>query len=322
MIMPLAQDAPHMTTATSLKIGFCCPTIDAQPWADALAQELPSAQMHIWPKSSESLDYALTWSPTQEFFDAKPRLKAVFALGAGMDSLLKLRLPENLPLVRIEDGGMAAQMQDYVTHALLRHVYRFDRYEQDTRAGLWQQYAESLPKNYPVGILGLGELGSKIAERVRDLGFPVCGWSRSPKVLQGVSCFSGDELPQFLASCRVLVCALPLTAQTQNILNEQNLSFLQSGAYLINVARGAHLVEEDLLKLLASGHIAGAYLDVLCTEPAPLNHPFRSHPQITLTPHIAAQTLIQPAIAQISEKIRRLENGQAISGVVQRTRGY
>jgi glyoxylate/hydroxypyruvate reductase len=311
-----------MTTTTPLKIGFCCPTIDAQPWANALAQELPSSQMHIWPKSSDSLDYALTWSPTQEFFDAQPRLKAVFALGAGMDSLLKLRLPESLPLVRIEDGGMAAQMQDYVTHALLRHVYRFDRYEQDTRASKWPQYAQASPQQYPVGILGLGELGSKIAERVRDLGFPVCGWSRSPKVFEGIRCYSGDELSQFLASCRVLVCALPLTAQTQSILNEQNLSLLQTGAYLINVARGAHLVEEDLLKLLSSGHIAGAYLDVLRTEPAPLDHPFRSHQSITLTPHIAAMTLMQPAIAQISEKIRRLENGQAISGMVQRTRGY
>jgi glyoxylate/hydroxypyruvate reductase len=311
-----------MTSPSPLKIAFCCPTIDPAPWVKELAKTLPEAQIHIWPESQEAADYAIAWSPTQAFFDAQPRLKAVFALGAGMDALLKLHLPEALPLVRIEDGGMAAQMQDYVTHALLRHVYHLHQYEQDTRAGLWKQYPAPLPNRYPVGVLGLGELGSKIAERVRDLGFPVFGWSRAAKELPGIRCYAAEELEQFLAQCRVLVCALPLTPHTQYILNERHLSRLHRGALLINVARGAHLVEADLLKLLASGQMAGAYLDVLQTEPAPANHAFRSHPRISLTPHIAAHTLLEPAIAQISQKLRQLENGQAISGLVQRERGY
>jgi glyoxylate/hydroxypyruvate reductase len=303
-------------------IAFCCPTIDAKPWADALTRELPGAQIQIWPDTSNTADYAITWSPTQAFFDAQPQLKAVFALGAGMDALLRLELPASLPLVRIEDGGMAAQMQNYVTHALLRHLGRFEQYAQEIRAGHWHQYDSQDPSSYPVGVLGLGELGSKIAERVRDLGFPVAGWSRTPKALEGIQCFSGDALQEFLSRSRVLICALPLTAQTQDILNEQHLSLLHPGAFLINVARGAHLVETDLLKLLASGHIAGACLDVLRTEPAPADHPFRNHPRITLTPHIAALTLLEPSVAQISQKIRALQKGQAISGVVKRERGY
>ncbi len=296
--------------------------MDAQPWADALANALPEANIKVWSGTENSAEYAITWAPTQAFFDAQSQLKAVFALGAGVDSLLRLRLPATLALVRIEDGGMAAQMQDYVTHALLRHVYRFDQYERDTRAGLWPAYPETARSDHPVGILGLGQLGSKIAERVRDLGFPVSGWSRSLKALEGIRCYGGDDLRQFLSRCKVLVCALPSTPQTLNILNAQHLSLLQQGAYLINMGRGAHLVEKDLIGLLASGHMAGACLDVLRTEPAPVDHPFRSHPRISLTPHIAAQTLLTPSIEQISEKIRRLEAGDPISGVVQRERGY
>jgi glyoxylate/hydroxypyruvate reductase len=311
-----------MSRTASPKIAFCCPTIDAKHWGTALVKELPSAQIQIWPETDGTAEYAITWSPTQAFFDTQPQLKAVFALGAGMDALLRLKLPANLPLVRIEDGGMAAQMQDYVTHALLRHLRRFEQYAEDIRAGQWNQYEAQDHSSYPVGVLGLGELGSKIAERVRDLGFPVAGWSRTPKAIKGIQCFSGDALQEFLSRSRVLICALPLTAQTQDILNEQHLSLLHRGAFLINVARGAHLVEADLLKLLASGHIAGACLDVLRTEPAPLDHPFRSHPRITLTPHIAALTLLAPSIAQISQKIRALQSGQAISGLVQRERGY
>lgn len=311
-----------MTQPRAPHIAFCCPTIDVQPWANALANHLPASHIQIWPDCTEPADYAVTWAPAQDFFDAQPHLKAVFALGAGMDALLKLKLPDRLKLVRIEDGGMAAQMQDYVTHALLRHVRRFDQYEQDIRAGYWIQYPPQDHSSYPVGVLGLGELGSKIAERVRDLDFPVNGWSRSPKQIDGVKCFSGDDLKAFLSQTRVLVCALPLTPRTQDILNAQHLGLLMPSSYLINIARGAHLVEDDLLKHLNSGHLAGACIDALRNEPAPADHPFRTHPRITLTPHISAMTLLEPSIAQISQKITTLHSGKAISGIVLRDRGY
>jgi glyoxylate/hydroxypyruvate reductase len=309
-------------SVSPLTIAFCCPTIDAQPWADALAKRLPQAHIEIWPNCRQAADYAITWSPIQAFFDVQPAVKAVFALGAGVDSLLRLNLLHDLKLVRIEDGGMGAQMADYVTHAVLRHLRRFDVYEKEIRAGQWIQHPAQDHAAYPVGVLGLGELGSQIALRMRDLGFAVAGWSRSLKTLQGITCFSGDQLPAFLTRSRVLICALPLTAQTQDILCEANLKQLQAGAFLINVARGAHLVEADLLKLLDSGHIAGACLDVLRTEPAPAEHLLRLHPRITLTPHIAALTLLEPSVEQISQKIIALQSGQAITGVVQRERGY
>jgi glyoxylate/hydroxypyruvate reductase len=236
--------------------------------------------------------------------------------------LLRLKLPANLSLVRIEDGGMGKQMADYVTHALLRHFRQFDRYEQDIRQGLWQQYPAVDFEDVTVGVMGLGQLGSQIAKRVQLLGFKVLGYSRSPKLMDGMMCYSADELDSFLKQCQALICALPLTPDTQNILNEHTLGQLQSGAYLINVARGAQLVESDLLALLDSGQLSGAFLDVLRQEPAPADHPLRTHPRVMLTPHIAALTLLKPSISQISQKIRALHSDQPITGVAQRQRGY
>jgi glyoxylate/hydroxypyruvate reductase len=307
---------------TVFTVSLCCPTVDPRPWATALAKALPQARIVIWPEHADLADYAVTWSPTQAFFDAQPQLKAVFALGAGVDALLRLQLPESLQLIRIEDGGMGQQMADYVTHALLRHFRQFERYAQDIQHGRWQAYEAVDFADLTVGVMGLGQLGSQIAQRVKSLGFQVRGYSRSPKQLAGVDCFSGAGLEDFLQPCHALVCALPLTAETRDILNARTLGMLQRGAYLINVARGAQLVESDLLALLDSGQLSGACLDVLREEPAAAQHPFRRHPQITLTPHIAALTLLQPSVMQISQKMSALHSGQPISGRVLRERGY
>jgi len=169
----------------------------------------------------------------------------------------------------------------------------------------------------------LGVLGARVAQALTHFEFPVNGWSRTPKVLPGVRGFAGAaQLDDFLASSRVLVNLLPLTPDTTNILNRDHLSRLQSGGYLINVARGAHLVDEDLLALIHSGHISGAMLDVFRTEPLPADHPFWREPKITLTPHISARTLREESIAQIVGKIDALQRGQAVVGVVSVARGY
>jgi len=166
-------------------------------------------------------------------------------------------------------------------------------------------------------------LGERVARAVAQFDFPVNGWSRSPKDVPGVQCYSGlERLPDFLAATRVLVCLLPLTRDTQDIMNQENLSRLQSGAYVINVARGAHLVDEDLLALLDSGHLAGATLDVFRTEPLPAEHPFWKHPKVTVTPHTSARTLRSESIAQIAGKIVALERGEMVAGRVELGRGY
>jgi glyoxylate/hydroxypyruvate reductase A len=272
----------------------------------------------------------VVWAPPQAFIDEQPGLKALFNIGAGVDALLRLRLPPGMRVVRLDDAGMSVQMAEYVCQAVIRHFREFDVAEADMAAGKWAFRKPRSRADFAVGIMGLGVLGSRVAQALQVFEFPVNGWSRSAKpatgALAGVHSFAGDaQLPDFLAASRVLVNLLPLTAQTENILNHANLLQLPAGAYVINVARGAHLVDADLLALLASGHLAGATLDVFRTEPLPAGHPFWPHPKLTLTPHTSARTLRDESVAQIARKIRALETGQPISslaGVVDTSLGY
>ncbi len=306
-----------------MHITFCCSDTRPEPWLDGLRAALPEAQVSLWQPGAPQADHAVVWAPPQQFIDEQPRLKALFNTGAGVDALLKLRLPEDLAIVRLDDAGMAVQMAEYVCHALIRHFREFDSYEADMAAGQWSYRKPRRRADFPVGILGLGVLGQRVARAVAQFEFPVRGWSRTPKAVEGVEGFAGpSQLNDFLAGTRMLVCLLPLTDDTRNILNHCTLARLLPGAFLVNVARGAHLVEEDLLALLESGHMAGATLDVFRTEPLPAGHPFRGHPQLTLTPHTSARTLREESIAQIARKLRAFERGEPIAGVVDRPRGY
>jgi len=218
---------------------------------------------------------------------------------------------------------MAVQMAEYVCLALLRHFRESRAYAEQAQQEHWQPRAPLLHADYPVGILGMGVLGERVARAVAQFDFPVRGWSLARKSMDGVQSYAGvEELPQFLAACKVLVCLLPLTEQTENILNRTHLELLQAGGYVINVARGRHLVEEDLLALLDSGHLAGATLDVFRTEPLPPGHPFWRHPRIEVTPHISARTLRDESIRQIAGKLQTIRQGGAVAGRVNRTRGY
>lgn len=306
-----------------MRIAFCCTDTKAEPWLQGLGQALPRATIEVWQPGAAPADYAVVWAPPQQFLDEQPGLKALFNIGAGVDALLKLRLPAGAQVVRLDDAGMSVQMAEYVCHAVIRHFREFDAYEADMREGRWSFRKPRSRADFPVGVMGLGVLGARVAQALSVFEFPVHGWSRTPKVLEGVRTHHGDVgLQTFLSSCRVLVNLLPLTPDTRDILNRETLGRLLPGGYLVNVARGAHLVEEDLLALLDSGHLAGATLDVFRTEPLPPEHPFWRHPKLTLTPHTSARTLRDESIAQIAGKIRALEAGQPIAGLVDRFRGY
>ena len=309
-------------TQGPLRISFCART-DPLPWFEALRKELPQAQLEAWSRGAQPADYAIVWAPPQQFFDEQTQLKAVFNMGAGVDALLKRKIAAQLPIVRLNDAGMGVQMAEYVCHALIRHTRQFDVFEAQARAGQWHEPVPLERGHYPVGILGMGVLGERVARAVAALDFPVLAWSRSPKQVAGVkSLFGATQLPAFLAQTRVLVNLLPLTPETENLLNRTTLTQLLPGAYLINVARGRHVVEEDVLALLDSGHLAGATLDVFRTEPLPPEHAFWRHPRVTVTPHIAGRTLVPETVAQIAGKIRALEAGLPIEGMVDRSRGY
>ena len=311
---------------TFMKIVFCCTNTKADPWLEGFRKALPGVDIWEWQAAEGQLklaDHAVVWSPPQAFIDEQTQLQNLFNIGAGVDALLKLQLPSQLNVVRLNDAGMSVQMAEYVCHAVIRYFREFEHYAQDAQGKRWSFRKPAVRSEFAVGILGAGVLGSKVAAALKQFEFPVNVWSRTAKQLPGVQSFAGDtQLPQFLNASRVLVNLLPLTADTEDILNRTNLSQLQVGSFLINVARGKHLVEQDLLDLLEEGHMAGATLDVFRVEPLPQDHAFWQHPKITITPHTSARTLRDESIAQIAGKIKAVYAGQPIEGRVSRERGY
>ena len=309
-----------------MRVTFCCTDTNAKPWLLGLRAALPGAEVELWSPGASAADYAVVWAPPQTFFDEQPALKGIFNIGAGVDALMGRLLPMGVPVVRLDDAGMSVQMAEYVCHAVIRHYREFDAYEADTAGGKWSYRKPRSRVDFSVGVMGLGVLGERVALALKQFDFPVLGWSRSAKTINGVQCFSGsDGFNHFLAATRVVVCLLPLTPETDNILCKSNLTKLLPGAYVINVARGAHVVDDDLISLIDSGHLAGATLDVFRQEPLPPTHPFWKHPKITVTPHTSARTLRAESIAQIAGKIQALHNGTAIAsvaGVVDTKKGY
>jgi glyoxylate/hydroxypyruvate reductase A len=303
---------------------------DPAPWLAELAALLPQARVRVWqPEDRAPADYALVWRPPIELLQHRAGLKAVFNLGAGVDAILALLrrhpdlLPQQVPLIRIEDAGMGTEMAEYVNHAVVRHFRRMNDYARQRASGIWEPLPPRARTAHRIGVMGLGALGTQVAASLAAAGFPVRGWSRSPKQVEAVECVDGHaSLDRFLDGLQVLVNLLPLTADTENILNRRLFARLAPGAQLINVARGAHLVDEDLLSALAEGQLAAATLDVFRQEPLPANHPFWREPRIEITPHVSATTQRTESIRQITDKIKALERGELVTGIVDRTLGY
>jgi glyoxylate/hydroxypyruvate reductase len=292
-------------------------------WVDALARALPHSRISVWPQRAASVDYALVWKPPSALVAALSGARAVFNLGAGVDAIAESPAwPVGVPLVRLEDAGMAEQMAEYVAYAVLRRYREFAAYEAAQAAAQWSARPSLDKRTFGVGFLGMGVLGTHAARALLPFGFPLACLSRTTKDIPGVSSFTPDRLDLFLASCRMLICMLPLTRATRGLLDRQTLARLPPGAYVVNVARGALIVEKDLLALIDSGHLAGAMLDVFENEPLPATHAFWRHPGITLTPHISAVTSVAQSVGQIAAKISRLESGLPISGVVDVAHAY
>ena len=306
-----------------MKISFCCTHTKPEPWLDRFREVMPGVDISAWEPGAPLADHAVVWAPPQQFLDQQTGLKGIFNIGAGVDAMLKLKLPAGAKLVRIEDAGMAVQMAEFVSHAVIRHFRELDAYEGEQEQARWGFRKPNRRDDFPVGILGLGVLGQRVLRSLQHFEFPVRCWTRSPRQIPGVECFTGaDQFDSFLRGTRILVCLLPLTSETDGIMNREHLSRLMPGGYVINVARGAHLVDEDLINLIDSGHLAGATLDVFRTEPLPPDHPFWRHPKITVTPHTSARTMRDETIAQIARKIEAFERGEAVAGVVDLKKGY
>lgn len=312
-----------------MEIIFYHPTFDTQWWINALEKQLPGAKVREWKAGdTRHADYALVWHPPVEMLQGRD-LKAVFALGAGVDSILsKLKahpemLPLSIPLFRLEDTGMGLQMQEYAVSQVLHWFRRFDDYQALKQETRWQPLPEYTREEFTIGIMGAGVLGGKVAESLLAWGFPVRVWSRSHKAWPGVTSFAGQEqLGEFLRETRVLINLLPNTAETVGVINQALLEQLQDNSYLLNLARGVHVNEDDLLLALESGKLKGAMLDVFSREPLPAESPLWQHPRVAMTPHVAAVTRPGEAISYIAETITKLERGEAVTGQVDRVRGY
>ncbi|MBF8460747.1 glyoxylate/hydroxypyruvate reductase GhrA [Klebsiella michiganensis] len=312
-----------------MDIIFYHPTFDTPFWIAELEKQLPGSRVREWKSGdNQPADYALIWHPPVEMLQGR-ELKAVFALGAGVDSILsKLRenpemLPLSTPLFRLEDTGMGLQMQEYAVSQVLHWFRRFDDYQALKQEARWQPLAEYQREDFAIGIMGAGVLGAKVAESLQRWGFPLRVWSRSRKSWPQVTSFAGEaELGDFLSGTRVLINLLPNTAETVSIINSARLAQLPDNSYVLNLARGVHVVEEDLLAALDSGKLKGAMLDVFSREPLPEGSPLWRHPRVAMTPHIAAVTRPLEAIAYIAKTIGQLERGETVSGQVDRQLGY
>ena len=305
---------------------FLGPDKYAGPWGDAFADLAPEIAFEVYRpgQSVSGIPYCLTWKPPQGVWPQLTDLKVVFSLAAGVDRVLAdPSFPPNLPLVRMVEPELTRGMVEYVLWQCLFHHRRVWELEAAQSCATWRPHTYPAPWDRTIGIMGLGELGTAAARKLLEFGFKVRGWSRSPKSIDKVESFYGrDQLPTFLSGAEILVCLLPLTAETRGILNASLLAQLPRGASLINAARGGHLVEADLSAAMASGQVTAATLDVFETEPLPEDHPFWTTDRLYVTPHNASDTDPRSAAWRIAKQIAKFEAGEALENVVDRTRGY
>ncbi|MFQ3197138.1 MAG: glyoxylate/hydroxypyruvate reductase A [Paraglaciecola sp.] len=294
-------------------------------WQGLFTDSLPNVVWHHWPQvdNKEAIEIMIAWKLPRDYQQDYPNLKVIFSVGAGVDQLDLATVPSHINLVRMLDPGIAQGMSEFIAmHVLNIHRDTFS-YINLNKTATWSQLPTLATKQRRVGILGLGNLGQAAAQTLLNLGFRVNGWSRSPKQVDGVKCFSGDaQLTDFLAQSDILVCLLPLTDQTRGLLNYSVLSHLPKGASVINVGRGEQLIAEDLVALIDSHHLNYAVLDVFDVEPLADNHILWQHPKVLVTPHIAAITQNESAGQVLVENIQRYLNDEPMVGKVDKTLGY
>ncbi|GAB2801776.1 glyoxylate/hydroxypyruvate reductase A [Halomonas shantousis] len=309
-----------------MKVIFVAGDPKPERWTNPIQDALPEAEIHVWDPDAPACDadYAIVWQPPTALFEKEKKLKAIFNLGAGIDALLQVpNLPRDIPIVRLEDAGMSVQMAEYVAYHVIGISRDMAVYQQQQAEGVWKIRRPIKRSEWPIGVLGLGHIGKRVARTLASLDYPVYGWARSAHDIDGVKSFAGEaELDTFLSETRILINTLPLTEETRDIIDYELLSKLKEEASLINVGRGEHLVDDDLRRSIEEGHVSQAVLDVFREEPLPASHPFWRMPQVTITPHVSARTLREATIEQITSKIQVLEAGRAISGVIDIQRGY
>jgi glyoxylate/hydroxypyruvate reductase len=306
-----------------MSLAIISPGRDPKVWIEALKFHQPEIDIQVFPDIArpEDVEMALLWQHPPGYLSTFPNLKLISSLGAGVDHILSdTAIPESIPIVRIVDEKLTWSMTNYVIMGILNFHRQLVRYHADQKRKVWDMSNPEIPVK--VGVMGVGALGGDVLDKLNYLGFPVSGFGFSEKAEFPYPYFSKDKLEEFLDEINVLVCLLPLTPDTEGILKLDFFKKCKPGTYLINAARGKHLVEEDLIPALEEGFLSGALLDVYRTEPLPVHHPFWEEERIQITPHIASVTNPQAASPQIIENFRRLKANQPPVNLVNRIRGY
>ena len=306
-----------------MSIAIISPGRDPKAWIAALQHHHPDLDLQIFPHIDrpEDVEMALLWQHPPGYLKNFPNLKLISSLGAGVDHILSDPAVGNeLPIVRIVDEKLTWSMTNYVIMGVLNFHRQLVRYQEDQKKKVWDMSSPEIPIR--VGVMGVGALGGDVLDKLNGLGFEVVGFGFSEKNEFRYSYYQKNQLAEFLSKVNVLVCLLPLTPETEGILNLSLFRKCKKGTFLINVARGKHLIEEDLLVALEEGFISGALLDVYRTEPLPESHPFWNEKRIQLTPHIASVTNPLAAAPQIIENYKRLIASLPLQNLVNRARGY
>lgn len=307
---------PHIALVSS--------TLDLTFLKDAFEAKGLAVRLSLYPEEGfEAADIAVCWNPPHGLLATMPNLKLIHSIAAGLDNIFADPHLPSVPVCRVVDSQHALGMAEYAIWSVLLFHRMMDLHLQNAVHKRWERPEQIAAKDYTVGILGFGAIGRVVGRRLRSLDYDVRAWARSPKQEPGIASYHGDgQLPDFLSGCNALICLLPLTEATRGIMNADLFALLPPGAAIINMGRGEHLIEADLLAAIDSGHLRGAVLDVFLQEPLPEDSPFWSHPKIFATPHIASMPNSQEVVAQIFENATRVLTGLEPRNSGNRNSGY
>lgn len=308
-----------------MSILLVCQHRDSKPWYKAFKEKNPDLDIQVYPEveNPDDIEFAISWRHPEGIYKNYPNLKVIASMGAGVHHVLKDQtIPDHVKITRIVDENLTRDMADFALLNTLFHIRNYNFHIAQQQKENWKIKAYQQPQETKVGILGMGVLGQAVAEKLNQNDFQVLGWSKSKKDNKAFKSFTENEFDQFMSQLDILICLLPLTEDTQGILNYENLKKLPQGAKLINLARGPHVVDEDLIQLLDEEHLSSAVLDVFDEEPLPKNSPYWSHPKVLVTPHVASMTDPQSVVNQIYENIENMKNGKDLKNQVDRSKKY